>query len=189
MDCARVAAVLLAAGRGSRFGGNKLEAMLGDTMLGLHAARTLAGVEFGHLLAVHDPAHARLATALRDQGFNLIDNEDPSAGLSHSLALAANAVLTTDADAMLVCLADMPFVTSDHLTRLIESSHGEIIASAIGDNRMPPALFPRAYWRALTTLTGDAGARKLLRDAITIQVAPVMLADIDTRADLDGSSH
>ena len=187
MRSVNIAAVLLAAGLGTRFGGNKLEAMLGEIMLGLHAARTLAAMQFGHLFAVHDPAHARLATALRDEGFTLIGNDDPDAGLSHSLALAANAVSTTGADAMLVCLADMPFVTRNHLSRLIESD-GEIVASAIGDTRMPPALFPRAYWPALATFTGDSGARDLLRNAVSIQGTPEILADIDTRTDLNRPS-
>ena len=184
----KVAAVLLAAGRGTRFGGNKLEAMLGDTMLGLHAARTLAEMQFGSLFAVHDPAHTALATALIDHGFTLIDNDDPSAGLSHSLALAADAALTTDADALLICLADMPFVTRTHLLALIDAGGEDVIASAIGGTRMPPALFSRSRWSDMMALSGDAGARTLLRDAITVQGSPAMLADIDTRADLNGSS-
>ena len=182
----KVAAVLLAAGRGTRFGGNKLEAMLGDTMLGLHAARTLAEMQFGSLFAVHDPAHTALATALIDHGFTLIDNDDPSAGLSHSLALAADAALTTDADALLICLGDMPHVTRAHLWALIDTGGENVVASAIGDTRLPPALFPRSRWATLMTLSGDAGARILLRDAIAVQGSPEMLADIDSRADLNG---
>jgi molybdenum cofactor cytidylyltransferase len=184
MDCARVAAVLLAAGRGTRFGGNKLEAMLGDTMLGLHAARTLAAMQFGNLLAVQDPVHADLADALNTAGFTLIGNSNPEAGLSHSLALAAKAALATDADALLICLADMPFVTTDHLNRLTELNSGQIVASAVGDARMPPALFPRASWLTLARLSGDTGARNLLRNAICIEGSAEMLADIDTPADV-----
>jgi molybdenum cofactor cytidylyltransferase len=182
-----ITAVLLAAGRGTRFGGNKLEAMLGDAMLGLHAARTLAAMDFGALFAVHNPSHTKLAAALRAEGLTLIDNTDPDAGLSHSLALAANVALTTDADAMLICLADMPFITTDHLRTLIGVGGVQVIASAIGDARMPPALFPRAFWPMLVTLSGDTGARTILRGAITVPGAPDMLADIDTRADLNRS--
>jgi molybdenum cofactor cytidylyltransferase len=189
MACARVVGVLLAAGRGTRFGGNKLEAMLGDTMLGVHAARTLVEVGCRHLVAVHDPAHAALAAALLAEGFTLIDNDATAAGLSQSLALGANAALMTDADALLVCLADMPFVSVEHLHALINTPGSGVVASAIGKTRMPPALFPRAVWSALSTMTGDSGARVLLRDAIAIQGTPEMLADIDTREDLNRSSQ
>ncbi len=184
----KIAAVLLAAGRGTRFGGNKLEAMLGNTMLGLHVARTLAAMRCGHLFAVHDPAHAKLADALSLAGFTLINNDNPDAGLSHSLVLAANAALGTEADALLICLADMPFVTTEHLHALLDAASNHAIASAVGDVRMPPALFPRASWPTLTSLTGDTGARTLLHDAIAIQGTAEMLADIDTRADIYRSS-
>ncbi len=183
-----VTAVLLAAGRGTRFGGNKLEAMLGDRMLGLYAAHTLSELGCGQLFAVHDPAHAALATALNAEGFTLIDNHDADKGLSHSLVLAANAAVTTNADAMLVCLADMPYVTVDHLHALISAGGDHAVTSAVGNARMPPALFPRALWPILTALTGEEGARPLLRDATIIQGTPEMLADIDTRADLNRSS-
>jgi molybdenum cofactor cytidylyltransferase len=184
MDFGKVAAVLLAAGRGTRFGGNKLEAMLGDTMLGLHAAQTLAEIGTGHRFAVHDPSNGALAIALSSAGYSLIHNNAPEAGLSHSLALAAKAVLATDADAMLVCLADMPFVTAAHLQAIIETGGDQVVTSASGNARMPPALFPRRFLPMLGETTGDHGARALLRDAIAVAAADALLADIDTRADL-----
>ena len=189
MACANVAAVLLAAGRGTRFGGNKLEAMLGDKMLGLHAARTLSGLGCGHLFAVHDPARTALASALLAEGFTLIDNNTPEAGLSRSLSLAANAVLATDADALLICLADMPLVTAAHLHALVEKHGDRVVVSAIGDTRLPPALFPRAFLPMLANLAGDQGARRLLGDALAVYGTAEMLADIDTRDDLNRSSQ
>jgi molybdenum cofactor cytidylyltransferase len=180
----KITAVLLAAGRGTRFGGNKLEAMFGGAMLGLHAARTLAGMGYGALFAVHNPSHTKLAAALSAEGFMLIDNDAPDAGLSHSLALAANAALATDADAMLICLGDMPFVTADHLRAIVAAGDGVVVASALDDIRMPPALVPRPLWPSLMAMTGDSGARHLLRTATAIQGTAALLADIDTRADL-----
>ena len=185
MDCAKFVGILLAAGEGTRFGGNKLEAMFGDAMLGMHAARTLAEIGCSHLFAVHDPVNARLAAALAAEGFTLIDNAAPEAGLSHSLSLAVDAAFATDAAALLICLADMPFVTVMHLMASIEMGDHHVVTSAVGDVRMPPALFPRDRWSILAAATGDAGARSLLREAITIQGSRAMLADVDTRADLD----
>ena len=185
-------AVLLAAGRGSRFGGNKLEAMLGDTMLGLHAARTLVGTGCGHLFAVHNPAHAALAAALIGEEFTLIDNQNADAGLSHSLALAAKAALTTDASALLICLADMPLVTGDHLSSLLAAHRAHpdwIIASQADGTRSPPAIFPRAMWGMLASLDGDAGARGLLKDALCVNAPAPLLVDVDTPAALAAIKH
>ncbi len=183
-----IAAILLAAGRGMRFGGNKLEAEFRGGMLGLHAARTLASLEPDYLVAVHDPAHAALGEALSEVGFTLITNSNPAAGQGHSLALAAQAALETDATHMLVCLADMPFVTPEHLQQIIATGGDDIIASAIGITRMPPALFQRRLLPALACLSGDTGARALLKNAILIPGDADMLADIDIRADLNRSS-
>ena len=192
MGCGNVAGILLAAGKGRRFGSNKLEAMLGDDMLGLHAARTLAGIGCNDLFAVHDPAHAKLASGLQSQGFSLLDNDIPHAGLSHSLALAALAATATEADAMLVCLADMPSVTTRHLLALIGAHRqhpDRIIASATATQRLPPALFPRAAWPMLGTLTGDVGARQFLNLAIAVQTPAAELIDIDRRDDLARLVH
>lgn len=185
MVCGRVAGILLAAGAGSRFGGNKLEAALNGELLGLHAARTLARVGCGHLLAVHDPAQVALAEALAALGYQLIPNTKASAGMGHSLALAVQAAQSTDADAILVCLADMPFVTADHLSAIIAIGTKRVIASSNSTTRMPPALFPRSYWPILAQTAGDSGARALLKDAAIVMATPDMLADIDYKSDLN----
>ena len=185
MACADTVGVLLAAGAGRRFGGNKLEAMLGDAMLGEHAARTMAAMGLGGLIAVHNPAHRRLATALAQRGFTLVANDDPAAGLSHSLALATIAAAAGTARAMLVCLADMPFVASDHLSALMTAGEGEIVASSSGGARMPPVMLPHSVWPELLRLRGDAGARQLLARATLVDADPAQLADVDTVAALD----
>ena len=182
-----VTGILLAAGIASRFGSNKLEAMLGDDMLGLHAARTLAGIGCNGLFAVHDPANAKLASGLQSNGFTLLDNDIPHVGLSHSLALAALAATASEADAMLVCLADMPSVSTRHLLALIDAHRqhpDRIITSATATQRSPPALFPRTAWPMLATLTGDAGARQFLHHAIVVQTHAAELIDIDSCDDL-----
>jgi len=186
MDCARVVGILLAAGAGSRFGGNKLEAMFGDRMLGTYAAATMATLGLARSIAIHDPAHVALAHALAGLGFTLIANTDPTAGLSRSLRLATHAATATQADAMLVCLADMPFVTTDHMCTLIDTADANhVVATAAGDIRMPPAVFPRALWPALANMTGDSGARALLADAKAVSSPPEHCVDIDTMADLE----
>lgn len=190
MGCADVAAVLLAAGQGTRFGGNKLEAMLDGKMLGLHAAHTVSRMECGHLFAVHDPAHTLLAKALHDEGFTLVDNHDPAAGQAHSLGAAVHQAMHTDAAAIIVCLADMPFVRLPHLSALLAVSQANpdrVIASVAGTTLSPPAIFPRSMWPDLLALKGDAGARMLLRQAIHVGATAQELSDIDTPETLAAS--
>ena len=49
---------------------------------------------------------------------------------------------------------------------------------------MPPAIFPKSRFPELMALSGDQGARLLLRDAVGVLADQRILADIDTPADL-----
>jgi molybdenum cofactor cytidylyltransferase len=212
MAYANIAVALLAAGQGTRFGGDKLSAELDGVPMGLSAAQTLANMEFKHYAVIarsratrqssvaqdHPglPRFARndetigcynvLEPALIDLGFQILINDQPDLGQSHSLHIAVRAAQQTSVQALLVCLADMPFVTAAHIANIIAKmkEHDGIIASHNGTRAMPPALFPRSRWPQLLNTKGDAGARSLLVDALHIKAPPQTLIDIDTAADL-----
>ena len=185
-SCANIAIALLAAGASTRFGGNKLEADFRGRMLGLAAAETIAGMRFGWQFAVCGPKSAKLVSPLEAMGFKVIHNDTPEAGLSRSLGLAVNAAEATEAVALLICLADMPFVMSAHLKSLTEAFHttGTAAASTRDSQPMPPAIFPRAQWAELKATEGDRGARGLIAKAVQVEAPAAMLADVDQPSDL-----
>ncbi len=184
MAYANIAVALLAAGQGRRFGGGKLSAELDGAPLGLRTARVLADIGFGHMFAVCKDAS--LTSDLTSLGFHILHNDMPDMGQSHSLHIAVRAAQQTSAQALLVCLADMPFVTAGHVANIIAKmkEHDGIIASHNGTQAMPPALFPRAYWLQLLDTKGDGGARSLLVGSLPVQAPPETLIDIDTAPDL-----
>lgn len=185
--CASVAAALLAAGTGSRFGGNKLQAPFRGAMLGTHAARMIAAMGFGWTFAVHDPAQEQLAAAFAALGLTLVPNPDPARGLASSLACAIDAAEAAGAEALLILLADMPLVRTQQLHALLadyEDHPDHAIASACDGVPMPPAIIPRRFWPGLRTATGDEGARSLLKGARRVAADPATMIDIDTVADL-----
>ncbi len=188
MASARIIGVLLAAGVGSRYGGDKLEALLGGMMIGEHAARALAACHCDWHAVICGEGDNQFASMLEALGFARIVNARSANGLSYSLALGAHKAMQCEAEAMLVCLGDMPFVTTAHLDRLIAAfglAEGQAcIASQNDQIRMPPAIFPKSRFPELLALTGDQGARLLLRDAIGVPTDPGLLADIDTPGDL-----
>lgn len=181
-----VAAVLLAAGRGTRFGGDKLLAPLDGKPLALHAADLLASIGFGTLIAVCRAGDALLPELLEARCFTIVRNHRPEDGLSRSLRLGVEAA--RGSPALLIALADMPFVSPAHIARLLDAFAGETIASSSGGQTMPPALFPRSAFDALATSKGDAGARELLQHARGLAAHERELADIDTLADLAAAS-
>ena len=184
MAAPNILCVLLAAGQATRFGGNKVEALLGGAMLGTYAAQTLIDAQVGGLVAVTRSDTAAFNRWLGEHGFTLITNDDPSRGLSSSIALAAAAAEAGNYDALMIVLGDMPYVPVDHLHALASSFVQRSIATLCGEARMPPAIFPASTFASLRALTGESGARDLLLDADVICADSGDLFDIDTVADL-----
>ena len=183
---ANIALAILAAGRGSRFGGRKLEAVIDDVMIGTMTAARLATLDFGARFVVANPAHTALIEAFVALGFTAIANDQPHAGLSRSVSLAAQAAQNGDADALLICLADMPNVPAQHITAMANAfgDGTRVIASSVQRAAMPPVLFPRAHFARLAALSGSEGAKALLAGATLIEADAWSMADVDTVDDL-----
>jgi molybdenum cofactor cytidylyltransferase len=125
---------------------------------------------------------ARERTALR-----VVTNSKWREGLSTSLQ-AGLAAVPRDARAVLVLLVDQPHVTARSLERLIGAwrRHPGLPAAALyGGRPGVPAILPRATWRAVRALDGDAGARAVLRAArrLTLVEMPEAAFDLDTPDD------
>lgn len=186
MDCGNVALAILAAGQGSRFGGRKLEATINDQMIGTMTAARLGGFDFSARLVVVDPAHIALINQFAALGFTAIANDQTDAGLSRSVSLAAQSAQDSDADALLICLADMPNITSEHIAAMARAfgDAPQVIASSVQCIAMPPALFPRADFARLAALSGGEGAKPMLAGAMLIEADTWSMADVDTVEDL-----
>lgn len=184
-----VAGVLLAAGAGRRFGGDKLLAPLPDgTAIGIRSARTLRG-SVDRAVAVVRPTDLELARRLAAEGLEVVPFPGSEAGMGASLAFGASA--TREAGAWVVALADMPFVgpeTVDEVVRRLRA--GVFIAAPVHrDRRGHPVGFCAALRDELIALDGDSGARSLLaRHADRVETFecgdPGSLLDIDSLDDL-----
>lgn len=170
--------MLLAAGRGTRFGGAKLAADLGGKPVLRHAADMLRALPFAAHIAMIGPATpdpGDYATVLLDP---------PDAPQARSLALGVAAARDTGAEAVLVALADMPLVPAAHVTALIAAFDGDRIGSAAPHAHLPPALFGARHFNTLCALSGDRGAGALLRDAPCLPLTADQALDIDRPEDL-----
>ena len=179
----RVGVVLLAAGGSKRFGSqDKLARPFRGKPLARHAADTLASLPFAaHVVVVRENSSLQLPGI-----YESIANADPSRGLSSSIALGVEAIEAHDLDACLIALADMPLVPQSHFLALLNGfacSEGSIVATADGKRAQVPAVFGRSHYAALAALSGDSGARELLRSARTIACDPELLADFDQPQD------
>ncbi|MGD9810729.1 MAG: nucleotidyltransferase family protein [Sphingobium sp.] len=181
-----IAVALIAAGRSARFGAeDKLLAPLGGWPLIQWAAAAGLTVETSRHYAI-TAEEARLP--LPDRYRTLI-NPDREEGLAASLRIAARAAQEEGASALMILLADMPFVRPGHLSAMIaayrsDSTRPVFSAPVTGGKPQPPVLFPAAFFPDLRDLSGDSGARALAAGATAMAVHSDDLFDVDTPDDL-----
>jgi molybdenum cofactor cytidylyltransferase len=180
-----IAGLLLAAGRGTRFGGDKLLAPLrGHPVLFWSAAAIVAEVDALFVVVPADSA-ARV-DALQGIPTVVFEHAGRDAGMASSIR-AGIAALPPDVEAVVIALADQPLVAPEVVRRLGErwrAGGAAAVAPCYRDGRGHPVLFGRVTFDALAKIEGDRGARALL-DALGDAVAflPVDGArpvDVDT---------
>lgn len=163
----KVSAILLAAGLSRRMGTeNKLLKKTNGLPLVLHAAQALAQSKVEDIIAVlgheADAVEAALSNIAQ---LRCIVAPNYAAGIAHSLK-AGLAALSQDADGALICLGDMPFVSSDIFNDLIAAfdpvAGRSIVAPIYNGQRGNPVLWGRRFFADMSELSGDEGARKLL---------------------------
>lgn len=198
LDQGPVYAVFLAAGAGTRFGGNKLLAPLKGRPLVDHAAEAVAqsisqGVLAGGV-GVVPPGATALAFAIDSAGLTLVENPDPRGGLSSSLRLGIQAVgqwaSGSGQAAVLVVLADQPRLRPEVVAQLVEAWRGSGRSVRPRYAESPeapghPVLLDRSLWPLVERLSGDTGLRDLLNDQpiLVLDVAGAN-PDVDTVGDL-----
>lgn len=182
MDPSTVAAVILAAGAGTRFGRPKADVRVGSrTLLGVAVdAATAAGLD--PVIAVVPPGVSAPAAA------RTVTNDRPSAGLSRSLQLGL-AAAGSEAEAAVVLLADQPTVGAALIARLVGArGRTPLVATRGGDVLGPPVLLEREAFGLADSLSGDVGLRDLLRrphTELTAVDVGAPMPDVDTPADLE----
>lgn len=183
-----IVAILLAAGAGTRFGGDKLVQPMTDGMwVGVRSAANLIAAGLP-VLAVVKPGDAALAAALAAAGCEVSVCDNAAAGMGHSLAHGIEN--TRSADGWLIALADMPRIRVSTLERLRDAvREGGIVAPTCNGERGHPVGFEARYLDELLALRGDAGARDVVqrhRSALRLVECgdPGVLLDIDRREDL-----
>jgi len=189
----RIAALVLAAGQSRRMGPrNKLLASVDGAPMVVRAVEAaMAGVNAGvYVVTGHE--HQQVADALAGCDVHVVHNPRYAEGLSTSLARGL-AALAEDVDGVLVCLGDMPRVTTAHIKSLVEAFdplEGRAICVPMWEGRRGhPVLWARRFFAEMGDIKGDVGARHLLGEyAESVSEIPVtddgVLLDVDSPAAL-----
>lgn len=189
---AEICAVVLAAGRSTRFGGGatKLVAQLDGVPIVRRVAQAALASRARPVVVVTGHERARVEGALA--GLPLIFAHPLGDGLSGSLRAGLGAA-PSDAAGAVILLGDMPFVRASLIDSLIDAFLATPGAAGAapgrGGRRANPALIGRALFAQVAALEGDQGARSIL-DAEAARLALVeapddaSLIDVDTQEEL-----
>ncbi|MCE7762616.1 NTP transferase domain-containing protein [Pseudomonas putida] len=180
-----VVALVLAAGSGTRFGSDKRRATLAD-------GRSLLAHSVVRARAVFDDVRVVLRAGEWGEDFGLpadcriVVSPNAASGMGHSLAAGARSLRDSPAEAVAILLGDMPWIESATLRQLATAaSASSIVLPRHAGQRGHPVIFGRDFWPALGQLSGDEGARAVVRAqrdcCVVVEVADAgVLRDVDT---------
>lgn len=179
-----------------RFGGDTPKPLLslgGRPLVG-HALDAVRGADLAPLVVVVGDERVADAVA-REAGagspaVQVVRNEQPERGIASSLHAALTALSADETVAgVVVGLADQPLVGAQAFRRVAATydDGARLAVATYGGVRGNPVLVAREHWPEALALTGDEGARVLLRRHGAVEVpcdGTGEPADVDTPEDL-----
>jgi molybdenum cofactor cytidylyltransferase len=179
-----IVGILLAAGRGQRFGSDKrLQALADGTVMALAAGRKLAAVCQRTIVVVR-PDDMAMTRLLSEAGLESVVCANAAQGMGHSLA--AGVAASEDAAGWLVALADMPYIQATSYGAVLHAMQsGAGLARAFyGGRPGHPVGFAAEHRQALLALTGDQGGKAIL-EAHPAMLVPCQVDDPGVLHDID----
>ncbi|WP_085032209.1 NTP transferase domain-containing protein [Ensifer aridi] len=185
-----VAIVVLAAGRASRMGPegrHKLLAEFNGVPLVRRSAEAALAASNGKVVVVTGHREQEIRAALAGLPVTVVSNPDYASGMASSL-VAGLASVGDAVSGILVMLADMPGIGSEHLSKLIaafDAEAGQAVVRAVADGqRGNPVILPRETFAAVRELVGDVGARHIVErcglPVIDVELGAAARLDLDT---------
>jgi len=157
--------LILAAGQGRRFGGNKLTAMLDNKPVIQHCLDTL--ITLDHPIAiVYEHDNAELSRCISAYPIQKLAFDAARRGMGASLAYGVEQ--TKDWNGWIICLGDMPWISLDTYQKISDKLHNHAITRPTTLNTSPPQTpghpvgFQRRFKQELLALTGDEGAKCII---------------------------
>ncbi len=164
-----------------------------NTTLLEHAVKNAQATKARKVYCVLGAHSKEIKDRVKTGEVTFIENRYWQEGLSASIVAGITYIQSVEnvPDAVLIMLADQPFVDSNYMDSLIEAYHenqDSIIASAYDEKNGVPAIFSKRHFESLLKLKGDKGAKQLLNSegVDVISIAPKRrntLLDIDTPDD------
>ncbi|MVM29829.1 NTP transferase domain-containing protein [Spirosoma sp. HMF4905] len=189
-----IVTIILAAGASTRLGGKPKQLLTDNgTTLVRQIADAALSLQAGPVIVVLGANQEKIQPELFNLPVCIALNPSWQEGIASSLRVGVNTLADIAVDFFLVVLTDQPYVTASLLRQLItrqQQTGRGIVACRYGeaDHLGVPALFDIRYGPEFMNLSGDMGARKLIKqyagDCAEIPF-PLAAIDLDTVQDVE----
>jgi molybdenum cofactor cytidylyltransferase len=184
-----VAGVLLAAGISSRMGSNKMLFELNGESVLRGAARRALAAGLSPLIVVLGHDAEKAARELDGLPCRTVVNPNYEQGINSSLKAGVSA-LPAGVGSAVVMLADMPFVTPEMISSMIDryrATEAPLVISDYEGVNAPPMLYDRSLFAELLAMTGEGCGRQVVKrhreEAEVLAWPAAALADLDVPED------
>jgi molybdenum cofactor cytidylyltransferase len=189
------AGIILAAGESLRFGRPKLLASFKGKRLIEWVLDSCLQSKLQHIVLVLGHQHRALRRALghriQHPRLTIAVNSRYREGQSTSLCAGLREV-EHEFNSVMFVLGDQPIVTPGLIDMLLEKfweSARQICVPVCKGRRGNPVLFSRSFYKPISALQGDVGAREIIKanpkEVLKVEIgSPLVFFDVDTEADL-----
>lgn len=161
-----IAGVFLAAGRGERFGSNKLLHDVRGKPVVFYSLKSCVQSSLPRIYVVTDAGDRSVSPVVErhfpgNKKISIVQNASPERGMMSSLKLGIEAA--GDADGVMVCLADMPQVTPGLINTILGAfEKGKIILPVLENRPRHPRILPREIFSDFLRLDDDKKGTEVL---------------------------
>ena len=180
----QIGCIVMAAGMGARFGGNKLEKEWQGKTLIHHALDAVPTEKLSAVVVVTQ--YENIVKLAKEFGLTPIINSHPEMGQSHTIQLGVRALQACDA--LLFQVADQPMLRRESVAQLVDfycRHPNHIVGLSHSGQRGNPCIFPSRFFPELMKIDGDHGGNVVIRQhesqLLLYEVSVDELRDVDTQ--------
>ena len=179
--------IVLAAGSSLRMGQPKQLLSLEGRPLLEHVVAVACASQLDEVVVILGADHQLITQRVRWGRARTLVNPDHASGMSTSLR-AGLAALGPDVERAMVIMGDQLGVSPQLLDRLLELhavSRRPAAAVSVGGVVQPPLVIRRDLWGEVMGVSGDVGARGLIRTRPKLVASLVLGTDVEHPVDID----
>ena len=164
----KITGLYLAAGHSLRMGMNKLSLPFGDYLLGMWALEKAIHSQLDEIIIISNQVNALPYKTAEDEICMVSMIEGEGRNQSDSIKAGLDKAIEYQSDAIMILLADQPFISTKIINQLIniyKQDHTRSFVAPLMDESMrPPILLSKTLFKDLYKLEGDQGAKQILME-------------------------